>query len=117
MAVYKGQGMGKSGVPTLEVVFKDDRHDGVAVRINAADYDPDLHESQAPEAPEEEEAPKLSLEEVKTLAFAAFPDLDPDTDFKQNGVPLVDSMDARVEGHEFSAAEIEELWEEFKAQE
>ena len=101
---------------TMEVVFKDDRHDGAVVRINKRDYDPELH---APVAPEEEveEVQKLSLGEIKTLAFEAFPDLDPDTDFKQNGVPLVDSMDDRVEGHEFSAAEVEELWEEFKAQE
>ena len=109
--------MNKSAAPTMEVTFKDDRHNGGVVRINAVDYDPELHSPQAPEAPAEEEAPKLSLELIKERAFAAFPDLDPDSDFKQNGVPLVDSMDARVEGHEFSAAEIEELWEEFKAQE
>ena len=116
MAVYQGQAMNKSAAETMEVTFKDDRHNGGVVRINRTDYDPELH---TPEAPEEkvEEAAKLPLEELKARAFAAFPDLDPDTDFKQNGVPLVESMDARVEGHEFSAAEIEELWGEFKAQE
>ena len=101
--------------PTMEVTFNDDRHEGATVRINARDYDSELH-AAVDDASEVEEVIELTSEEIKAEAFRVFPLLQPD-DFRANGAPTVAGMNALAEGHEFTGEQIAALWVEFQAQE
>lgn len=103
-------------VPTMRVIFKDNRHDGEEVRITVKDYDPELHKSleEVPEAPA---SPEYTPEEVKTEAFKVFGELDAD-DYRQDGVPTVAGVNSYsdLDGFEFTGDLISALWEEYQAQ-
>lgn len=104
-------------VPTMKVIFKDNRHDGGEVRITVKDYDPELHESLE-EVPKDLTSPEYTPEEIKKEAFKVFTELDAD-DYRQDGVPTVAGVNSYsdLDGLEFTGDMISSLWEEYQAQE